>query len=78
MTYPYLEILEVRERVIRHCFGSNSGKRVVVEIDVPHGRVFGKGLGQGGDTRVVNAILRHLDFFKSSDPTKGLRKSDST
>ena len=63
---------------ICHGLRSDGSKRIVVEIDVSHVGVLSKSLGQGSDPRVINAILRHLNFLQRSDTPKGLGQCDGT
>ena len=51
------------ESFVCHGLRSDGSKCIVVEIDVSHVGILGKRLRQGSDPRVINAILRHLDFL---------------
>ena len=76
--HTHLQVLEMREGIFGHGFGSDGSEGVVVKIDVTHVGIFRESFRESVDTGMIYPILRHLYLLESADTAKGFSESDGS
>lgn len=62
---------------LSHCHSPLLSEGVVVEVDDTKACVVLQSFGQRRHTRMIDAVLRHVNFFQSADQLKGVGELES-